>query len=237
MPNIKCRILHVTNNRGCSPNKFMKRNKLVIILTVLLSIVITSCNEPIAVDYSKIMGVVYNADVYGSQIDSVYAKVYFDSIDTQYYSFIMSITIAKAKFKDGGFAMQLPALSYGKLCFRIDKAFPDSLVSDRSVKFNYLYLYCIKDGYKTGDFICQNNLNQIDSGYVNCEYIYCDKPVTVTGTTITFNFSYKTTTEYKLSFVKGWNIWRKKLRSSDFEIKYYYSNNNIPADVNWHLIK
>lgn len=213
----------------------MKRNKLVIILTVLLSIVITSCNEPIAVDYSKIMGVVYNADVYGGQIDSVYAKVYFDSIDTQNYSFISSVTIAKAKFHDGGFFMQLPALSYGKLCFKIDKAFPDSLVSDKNVKFNYLDLFCIKNGYKTGFLIYQNNYNLTDSGSVHCVYIYCDKPVTVSGTTITFNSFYKVTTEYKLSFVKGWNIWTKKQRSNDFEARYYHSSNNIPDNMKWHI--
>jgi hypothetical protein len=221
----------------------MKRNQLIVILTILISALNTSCNEPIAADYSKITGVVYNADVYGSQIDSVYAKVYFDSIDTQNYSFMTSVTIAKAKFQNGGFALQLPALSYGKLCFRIDKAFPDSLVSDKSVKFNYLDLYCIKDGYRTGFLIYQNNYNLTDSGSVHCDYIYCDKPVTVTGTTIEyssspiiFNLTCKITTEYKLSFVKGWNIWTKKKRSNDFETRYYQSSNNIPDNMKWHLI-
>ncbi len=214
----------------------MNRNqRFIIILSAFIIALFTSCNEPNAVDHSKITGVVYNADVYKGQIDSVYAKVFYDSIDVQNFSFMTSVTIAKAKFQSGSFAMHLPALSYGKLCFRIDKAFPDSLVSDKSVKFNYLDLYCIKDGYKTGDLICQNNLNHIDSGYVYCEYIYCDKPVTVTGTTITYNSSYKITTEYKLSFVKGWNLWTRKQRSNDFEARLYYSSNNIPADVNWHL--
>ncbi len=144
----------------------MKRNQLIVVLTVLITALNTSCNEPITADYSKIAGVVYNADMYKDQIDSVYAKVYYDSIDTQYFSFITSVTIAKAKFHDGGFALQLPALSYGKLCYRIDKQFPDSLVSDKSVKYNSPDLFCIKDGYRRGFLLSQNNYNLTDSGSV-----------------------------------------------------------------------
>ncbi len=213
----------------------MKRNQLFIILLTLLSATFTSCNDPVIVDYSKITGLVYNPVVYSGQIDSIYAKVYYDSIDTQYFSFMTSVTIAKAKFQSGAFALQLPALSYGKLCYRIDKVFPDSLVSDKSVKLNYLDLFCIKDGFRTGFLLYQNNYNLTDSGSVYSDYIYCDKPVSVSGTTITYNSSYKITTEYKLSFVKGWNIWTKKQRSNDFEARCYQSSNNIPADMKWHL--
>jgi len=203
-------------------------NTLTIIITTFLFF---SCNQddPNLFDYSKIEGTVNNGTYYNNQIDSVYGVIYYDYIVNK------SEVIAKSKFQNGGFYLNLPILTEDKLYCTIDTLFPKSIViSDKSTKINFLYLRCMSMGYKIGDLFLHNAVDRLDSGYIECDYIYCNKSVSVKGTTREVNNLYTITTNYDLTFKKGWNLMTRSASILNFDRKTYLTSNDLPTGVIWY---
>ena len=203
-------------------------NTLTIIITTLLFL---SCNqdEPSLFDYSKIEGTVNNGNYYNNQIDSVYGVIYYDYIVNK------SEVIAKSKFQNGGFYLNLPLLTEDKLYCTIDTLFPKSIViSDKSAKVNFLYLRCMSMGYKIGDMFLHNAVDKLNSGYIECEYIYCNKSVSVKGTIREVNNMYTFTTNYDLTLIKGWNLMTRCVSTLNFDRTTNLTSNDLPTGVIWY---
>jgi len=202
-------------------------NVLIIIFTTFL---VLSCNQddPRLGGYSKIDGIVNNGDTYNNKIDSVYGIIYYDQID------IKLEKIAKSVFQNGRFYLNLPPLPEDRLFFTIDNRFPKSLISDTTVKINFLTLQCISMGYRIGEMYLHNSVNRYDSGFMECEYIYCNNPVRVKGIIQKKSNPYIVTSIYDLKFKKGWNVLTRSTSDQNFESKIYYTSNVLPSEVKWY---
>jgi len=214
----------------------MKKMFNFVLIIAFIAALFTSCHEdPQSVDYSKITGIVNEGNSYNNRIDSVYAFIYTGYLDNGNYQSVKSEVIAKAKFQNGGFILQLPPLSNEQLYTTIGKIYTDTvIISDKNVRVNFLNLKCISDGYNIGAMFYHNNLNRLDSGYLESEYIYCDKPVTINGSTKASNWYSFTTHYYAINLKKGWNILTKKMRNNGIEFRTNFSSNDPSADEKWY---
>lgn len=189
-------------------------NTFTIIITVVL---LFSCNhdDPVLSDYSKIKGIVHNGNYYDNKIDSVYGIIFYE------HNVKNSEIIAKSKFQNGGFYLDLPLLTEDQLPYTIYTRFPDNqVVTANNVKINYLYLRCVSWGYVIGDMFLHNDVERLHSGFIECEYIYCNNPVSIKGS------------NYDLTFKKGWNLITSSTLSFPGEI--YMTSNKIPTGVMWY---
>lgn len=204
-------------------------------LIVLLFITFLSCrnDENLMLDFSQINAKIENSNDYENKTDSVYACILRADNNNDFHLEVVSRT----KFQNGFFNIQLPkTLNNEQLVFSINKAFVvDSLISDTTVRVNYIDLICLNEGLKVGFLLLHNKLNSIDSGYVSCQYIYCNKPVTIKGVNKNKNGYYWYTCYYNLSLKKGWNLLSTKFRNNNIEYRTEIECNKLPNDVSWYM--
>ena len=89
-------------------------------------------------------------------------------------------------------------------------------------------------GYKNGDMFLNNGVNAPYNGYIKCEYIYCSNSVSVKGTTQKVDNLYTFTTNYNLTFKKGWNLMTSSFSVLNFSRETNVTSNELPSGVIWY---
>ena len=206
-------------------------------MLVVITPFFTSCDDPQLVDCSDLKGVLKDGNTYSS-IDSVYASVYYENTDPNRASEFTFDIIAKAKFQQGSFELHLPSLRDNQLLTPITHFSPKTIfISDTTAMINYLCLRCIsKVGYSYEELICHNNISRLDSGYVECTYIYCNKPVTAKGSTKETSWATINTGYYNIDLKKGWNTIILKMRNNGIEYRDDITSSKPSADLMWYFI-
>lgn len=206
-------------------------------MLVIITPFFTSCNDPQLDDCSNLKGVLKDGNTFSS-IDSVCAYVYYENTDTNRASDFTFDIIAKAKFLQGGFELHLPSLNDNQLLTPIIQFFPKTIfISDTTAIINFLSLRCIsKEGYWYDELICHNNISRLDSGYVECQYIYCNKPVIAKGSTKETSLATISTRYYDVNLKKGWNTIILKMRNNGIEYRRDLTSSKPTADLMWYFI-
>ena len=230
--------------------------KLLILTAILLFVLGCKKND---VEKFALTISVENGTQHTSQIDMVYAKI-AGALESN------PETIAETAYGNGTFTLELPGKIDNKyLCSIENSILPgikDLQISDKTAKIAMLVLFSEKNGNHVGNILRNNFDPSILYQWYNDEfveiiketyatgaygtvYIYVNKSVTITGTTVVNEIQGHAlgnpyTYNYNLHFTKGWNkyttkttgIWENNtLKDGTIEI-----TNIEPAGMKWFYV-
>lgn len=196
----------------------MKKLSVLLVAAISLSMAFSSCkkDEPEQTKWD-IDAKVENGSELNSQIDSVFALI--DINDR---------IVGRAKFENGGFKMNLDAVSPDDMTNIVTYFSSSVTVSDKTVNITELedeILYATKNNKFAGTLFLTNIsladiLNPTFKGTIGkASYFYVDKDVKVNGTETysNSNITYKYT--YNLNLKAGWNLVAINETSSETSIE------------------
>ena len=235
--------------------------KKLLILTAAILLFISGCKKNDGEHDSPfyLNVTVENGSQHISKIDMVYAKAVGVLESTPE-------TIAKTSYGNGTFTLELPGTIGEKYLFPIENTiFPginNINISDKTAKITAVVLYAEKDGENVGniyrssfdqtiifqwpnDEILEKIKEIYATGAYGTSYIYVNKSVTITGTTVINEIQGHAidnpyTCNYNLHLTKGWNIYATKttgtwenntLKTGTVEI-----TNVEPAGMKWFYL-
>jgi len=229
--------------------------KLLIITALLLLIFGCKKNE----EKFTLNVIVENGSQHSSKIDMVYAKTIGPLQSTPE-------TIAEVSYGNGTFTFELPGTIEDKFLFPIENSIlpgaKDIKISNKNAKIAVIALFAEKDGKHVGN-ILRSSFDQsmvlqwqnpeileilkdtYATGAYGTTYIYANKPVTITGTSIVtelqgYEINNPYTYTYNLKLTKGWNKYTTKstgtwenmfLKDVTMEV-----TNTEPTGMKWYLL-
>jgi hypothetical protein len=227
----------------------MKKNLKFLMSLAIIGMAFVSC-EPTDEDLineGKINVTVENGTSYNSKIDSVYAELGYETEDDFGYE-----VVAKAPYLNGGFSIALPKSLEAKYLSNITEGMPNDLtISDKTAKVSALESFsAYKNGEYVGDFVKTNIDEQamedmemedyfslMESGIYTIQYVYVDKPTTISGSFVESDDEVEISSNYNLSLKKGWNTMVSKMSMSITEATGSLEiSNSEPEGLKWFFV-